>query len=440
MTNPIRDPHAAKLILWDRKKREPKSPAEGYTDLARRLKAKYRLVVNTEENLAGHSQLITPHPEASVLVLPGPREMFSTSEFETLKEFLNNGGSILVTLGEGGEKRYGTNINYFLEEFGINVNNDCVVRTVYYKYPHPKEVQVSHGVVNKGINKGAGKIPENDSLHGSKANTNSSLKFVYPYGATLQVEKPAIPILSSGQLAFPLNRPIGAVWDGQAHNGTSGRLVVLGSNHIFDDQWIDKEDNAKLQDVLFRWLVGSGDVSLDEVDAQWAELAEHSHVPETAKLAERLRTCLQESEELPRNYMELFDESLFKFDTSLIPEAIDLYEKLGVKHEPLSLIPPQFETPLPPLQPAVFPPTLREPPPPALDLLDLDEHFASERVRLAHLTNKCTDEADLEYYVREAGEILGVTNKMKPDKREARHVLEHLFKQIATFKKMDYNN
>lgn len=63
---------------------------------------------------------------------------------------------------------------------------------------------------------------------------------------------------------------------------------------------------------------------------------------------------------------------------------------LDVKHEPLRLIPPQFETPLPPLQPAVFPPTFRELPPPALDQFDLDEQFASERIRLAQLTNKCT--------------------------------------------------
>lgn len=41
---------------------------------------------------------------------------------------------------------------------------------------------------------------------------------------------------------------------------------------------------------------------------------------------------------------------------------------------------PQFETPLPPLQPAVFPPAIREPPPPALELFDLDESFASEHV------------------------------------------------------------
>ena len=40
--------------------------------------------------------------------------------------------------------------------------------------------------------------------------------------------------------------------------------------------------------------------------------------------------------------------------TSVTPrQAIESYEKLGVKHEPLKLITPQFETPLPPLQPAV---------------------------------------------------------------------------------------
>ena len=34
------------------------------------------------------------------------------------------------------------------------------------------------------------------------------------------------------------------------------------------------------------------------------------------------------------------------------------------------------------------PPALREPPNPPLDQFDLDEHFASERVSLAHLANK----------------------------------------------------
>ena len=41
----------------------------------------------------------------------------------------------------------------------------------------------------------------------------------------------------------------------------------------------------------------------------------------------------------------------------------------------------------------------------------MDEHFASKRIRLAQLTNKCTDN-DLDYFVREAGETLGVTSQL----------------------------
>ena len=80
---------------------------------------------------------------------------------------------------------------------------------------------------------------------------------------------------------------------------------------------------------------------------------------------------------------------------------------MGVKHEQLRLITPQFETPLPPLQAAVFPPTFHELPNPQLELFDLDEAFSSEKSRLAQITNKCTDD-DIEYYVREAADILGM--------------------------------
>ena len=44
---------------------------------------------------------------------------------------------------------------------------------------------------------------------------------------------------------------------------------------------------------------------------------------------------------------------LTSIDMQLVPPAIDAYSKVNVKHEPLRLITPQFETPLPPLQPAV---------------------------------------------------------------------------------------
>ncbi len=63
-------------------------------------------------------------------------------------------------------------------------------------------------------------------------------------------------------------------------------------------------------------------------------------MPDITALADRLRSCLQESDDLPKDFTTLFNDGLFKFDTNLIPEALQLYKSLGMKHEPISLIPP----------------------------------------------------------------------------------------------------
>lgn len=58
-----------------------------------------------------------------VLVLPGPRNKFTELEMNAIRTFINSGGNVLVMLGEGGENKFNTNINFLLEEFGIMVNN-----------------------------------------------------------------------------------------------------------------------------------------------------------------------------------------------------------------------------------------------------------------------------------------------------------------------------
>jgi intraflagellar transport protein 52 len=125
---------------------------------------------------------------------------------------------------------------------------------------------------------------------------------------------------------------------------------------------------------------------------------------------------------------------------NVLPDILNSYDQLKVKHEPLSLIPPNFETPLAPLQPAVFPPEFRDLPGPPLDLYDLDECFSSEKVRRAQITNKCNDN-DLEYYVRECGDILGISSKLSKENCDAKHILEHVLVQIVEFKKaiLDHN-
>eukprot|EP00667_Euglena_gracilis_P009286 EG_transcript_9433 len=432
------------IILFNACKKEMYTAAQGYRQLNRKLKSTYKVDLNKDE------VSIDSLKKASLVVFAGPREKFSEQELAAIKEYLAGGGSVLLMLASGGDPRFNTNLNALLEEWGITFNGDSVVRTVYYKYFHPKEVCITNGIVNRELNRAAGKnIPGSYILNASQglsasqqtallaqqSSQSSSLTFVYPYGCSLNVQKPSIPILSSGYIAYPLNRPVGAVHE---YKGGAGRVMVIGSCHMFEDAWLDKEENAKLQEVLFDWLMRSPKVKLNQIDAEDPEINDYHYLPDTHALAERLRVCVEEREELPRDFTAMFDLTMFKFDTNLIPEAVELYKKLGVKHEALSLIHPQFETPLPPLYPSVFPPTHREPPPPALDLFDLDEHFATEKARLAYLTNKCEND-DLEYYICEAGEALGVTKKLKKDQADnAKAILEYIFKQIVQFKKLNH--
>jgi len=39
-------------------------------------------------------------------------------------------------------------------------------------------------------------------------------------------------------------------------------------------------------------------------------------------MAEQVKSCLQETEEVPRDITTLFDGSVYKLDTSLVPKAI----------------------------------------------------------------------------------------------------------------------
>ncbi|XP_036067691.1 intraflagellar transport protein 52 homolog isoform X1 [Oryzias melastigma] len=436
-------------IVFNASKRELFTNNNGYKSVQKRLRAQWKILSIkdelSEEKLKG----------VKLWVSAGPREKFTASELEVLKHYLDGGGNMLVMLGEGGEMKYDTNINFLLEEFGVFVNNDAVVRNTYYKYFHPKEALVSNGVLNREISRAAGKVVTGVLEEENVGNNSQALTFVYPYGATLSVIKPAVAVLSTGSVCFPLHRPVLAFY----HGKEAGKLAVSGSCHMFSDQYIDKEENSKILDVLLQWLM-SDNIHLNQIDAEdpevWRRLAsrpsepmvpnelifffftqisDYTMLPDTALLSEQLRVCLQEGDEIPRDFTSLFDMSLFSLSTDTLPQVLNTYKQLNVKNEPLQLIAPQFETPLPQLQPAVFPPAFSDLPPPMLDLFDLDEAFSSEKVRLAQLTNKCTDN-DLEFYIRKCGEILGITSKLGKQ-MDAKHIMEHVFFQVVDFKKLN---
>lgn len=71
---------------------------------------------------------------------------------------------------------------------------------------------------------------------------NGGLKFVYPYGATINVRKPSYSLLSSGPISFPANRPLASFYMSLKR----GKLFIIGSMQFFHDDFFEKEDNQKI--------------------------------------------------------------------------------------------------------------------------------------------------------------------------------------------------
>ena len=424
-TKPVMD--TSFNILFNQSKEEMFSLTNGYKKFQRELK-NFKIATNREDITL---ERLT---QCRVFVSIAPQRKFSSAEIESIKSFMtNHNGSVMILMSEGGESKSNTNINFFLEEFGVSVNNDAIVRSTYFKYFNPKEALVSDGVLNRAIGEAAGKLGDNSSFdyqNNQKSFAAQSLQFVYPFGATLNVHKPSIPVLSSGTICFPINRPLCSLYSKPG----KGRLCVFGSSHIFHDTYIDKEENRKIFEVIFKFLTEET-FALNQIDAEDPEVGEYNLIPNINTLSDRVKACLQDSEEIPRDISKLFDIDLFELDMRHLPKIINGFQELKIKHEPLPLIMPQFETPLPPLKPAVFQPRFYEPEPPSLELFDLDEHFSSETSRLAQITNKCTDDStDLEFYIRECGEILGVIRHLPQAEREAKSILAYIASRLIEYK------
>jgi len=432
-------------ILFDCSKDPLRSAHQGFKNFTRKCKTNFKIIQNKDDLSA---EILDPL-RVRMVVLAAPRKKYEGEEIRALKEYVSEGGSLLILASEGKEGQSFGHLNKLIEDHGIRIQNDAIVRTVYFRdYFHPKECFVKKVSLVDTLDQLAAKtsrVVAQDLNFEAPVDTGDKLSIAYPYGASLTVAPPATPIMTSGPLSFPANRAIGAFAQAK-----KGRIVVIGSVHLFDDTYLNKADNVFLSAAIIK-LLTEPNMKLDSVDADRPEFGPRIEIPDTEALAERVRACLQEGEELPVDFTQLFDHSLFKYDTNIIPECVKLYEKLNVKHEPLSLIPPQFEVPLPALQPAVFMPCMRELPPPALDLFDLDEHFSNEKLRLAQLTNKCTD-SDLEYYVRESGEILGVAEKVREEMIKdgeaedddivvtGKQVLEFILKKLVNYKKMEQDS
>lgn len=74
----------------------------------------------------------------------------------------------------------------------------------------------------------------------------SGYQFVYPFGCTFMVNHPAIKILTSGPISYPVNKALAAYC--KTKNG--GSIIVLGSYEMISDNYIGLEENIKFVNFL----------------------------------------------------------------------------------------------------------------------------------------------------------------------------------------------
>ena len=352
-----------------------------------------------------------------------PRDEFSNSELDILRSFSKGGGGIMFMLDEGGECISKTNVNCFTENYGISVNDDCVVCTSMQTCDHPRAPSVSYRMSNYHKSESLldrGVVPqlrEDGTQRNSHARTLSSenverLSVALPSCTTLRVQKPATIVLSTGRLAYPVQHAVGAVSKGSVKWGECGRIAVLGSGKMAVDQWYDRADNCKILDLLLHWLVPQFLPKARNLPTEDLDIIDHNYISDMQALANRPRSCLHETDDSPKDFASLFgSKRIHLFQSITAPETALLRDKISMKVARLSLIAPSYAELLMPMQFAAFPAATREHPPPCLELLDLEEEFTSEFKRLNVLSIRGRPTLDDEHigtFVHDVARVCGL--------------------------------
>ncbi|KAK9856816.1 hypothetical protein WJX84_008304 [Apatococcus fuscideae] len=290
--------------------------------------------------------------------------------------------SLLVLLGccKGAARK---RINLLLEKFQMEASGAAVISSSPQRYLHPQEVLLIDCILNRRLQQRVGQVStrhigESAAPEFQKPVAPAGTAIIFPYGTSIRPQAPAFPIVSSGPLAFPTHHPVGAVWQKEG----AGRVAVLGSHTMLADEWISREQNSLLADALLEWLLPGGTLKLEASPYEDDLTAHPRHIPDTANLAEQFQACLQEEEPAPSDWTKNFHTELYGLDLGCVPKVAELRKKLEVEPGPLQLIRPKFETPMPPLTPALFLPAMPDPEPPCLELFDLDAEFEPAEVQL----------------------------------------------------------
>ena len=128
--------------------------------------------------------------ECELFVSIGKLPLHSEDDVAMLANFLDRGGSVAILSAE-----VDPIVNDFLGLYAMKIEGGAVVRAVYHPpYFHPKHALISNGIVQPF---------ETEDKQSEQSDGADAMRFVFPNGTTLNVETPAVPLLSSGSTSYP---------------------------------------------------------------------------------------------------------------------------------------------------------------------------------------------------------------------------------------------
>ncbi|CAK9304810.1 unnamed protein product [Gordionus sp. m RMFG-2023] len=290
-------------------------------------------------------------------------------EIESIKKFINTGGTFICFIN--GQNNYKeNNLTKLINYFGINLKNsednyENVISLVANKNLHPREAVIHY---NKNIDRCFNE--SNPDIENSEPD-EIHFSFIYPYGVTLTIDDSrAYAILGTGKFCFPTDSCICAL---HIDKESGGKFCVIGSWHVFSDEYIKEFQNEILKTKLFEFLI-STKMPNHNLNHSFTRI---ETIPDISALSDQVKSCFSFNEfnVIPNHDLDLIirDEPFWHFNPcSFISKKI-IKESDNEANQKITLIKPPYEQIFPKFQlilhPIIFPQPIEMP---ELEIFDLD--------------------------------------------------------------------